>query len=192
MAPTSLTMWSGWPSFKMNLLQPHTAEWIIVAVTGISVCSPLFKTPFTAVVLDGFLLSMKDSSSTTWLLFSSFFFGLGVTNNAGKPNCVLPIGDNVSSYDDCSSGELIVININETQLSWKQQLCQGMQISAITLWFPKQCLFGFFILEKQLASQNIFLVRSALSITAYLLLVFYRTTSLQSLSFLKNIEILCK
>jgi hypothetical protein len=52
--------------------------------------------------------------------------------------------------------------------------------------------FGFFILEKQLASQNIFLVRSELSITAYLLLVFYRTTSLQSLSFLKNIEILCR
>ena len=51
--------------------------------------------------------------------------------------------------------------------------------------------FGFFILEK-LASQNIFLLRSELSITAYLLLVFYRTTSLQSLSFLKNIEILRK
>ncbi len=67
-----------------------------------------------------------------------------------------------------------------------------MQTPAIPLCFPKQCLFGFFILEKQLASQNIFLVRSGLSITAYLLLVFYRTTSLQSLSFLKNIEILCK
>jgi hypothetical protein len=51
---------------------------------------------------------------------------------------------------------------------------------------------GFFILEKQLASQNTFLVISELSITAYLLLVFYRTTSMQSLSFLKNIEILCK
>ena len=31
---------------------------------------------------------------------------------------------------------------------------------AIPLWFPKKWLFGFFILEKQLASQNIFLVKS--------------------------------
>ncbi len=52
------------------------------------------------------------------------FFGLGVTNDAAKPNCVLPIGDDGSSYDDPSSGKLIVININETQLSWKQQSCQ--------------------------------------------------------------------
>jgi hypothetical protein len=58
----------------------------------------------------------------------------------------------------------------------------------ITLWFPKQCLLGFFILEKQLASQNMLLVRSELSITEYLFLVFTRSISLQSLSFLKNIE----
>ncbi len=57
-------------------LQSHTAEWIIVAITGISVCSPLFKTPFTAAVLNGFLLSMKGLSSTTRLLFSSFFSDL--------------------------------------------------------------------------------------------------------------------
>ncbi len=31
-----------------------------------------------------------------------------------------------------------------------------MQTPAITLWFPEQCLLGFFILEKQLASQNSF------------------------------------
>ena len=55
---------------------------------------------------------------------SIIFFGLGVTNNAAKPNCVLPIGDDGSSYDDRSSGKLIVININDTQLSWKQQSCQ--------------------------------------------------------------------
>jgi hypothetical protein len=55
---------------------------------------------------------------------SILFFGLGVTKNAAKPNCVLPIGDDGSSYDDSSSGELIVINIDETQLSWKQQSCQ--------------------------------------------------------------------
>ncbi len=63
-----------------------------------------------------------------------------------------------------------------------------MQTPAIPLWFPEQCLLGFFIQEKQLASQNVFLVRSDLSITAYLFLVLYRSTSLQSLSFLKNIE----
>ncbi len=53
-----------------------------------------------------------------------------------------------------------------------------MRTRAITLWFPKQCLLGFFILEKQLASQDMFLVRSELSITAYLFLVLYRSTSL--------------
>ncbi len=48
-------------------------------------------------------------------------------------------------------------------------------------------------LEKQLASQDMFLIRSKLSITAYLFHVLYRSTSLQSLSFLKNIETyLCK
>ncbi len=63
-----------------------------------------------------------------------------------------------------------------------------MQTPAITLWFPEQCLLGFFILEKQFASQNVFLIRSKLSITAYFFLVLYRSTSLQSLLFLKNIE----
>ncbi len=52
---------------------------------------------------------------------------------------------------------------------------------------------SFFILEKQLASQDMFLITSKLSITAYLFLVLYRSTSVQSLSFLKNIEtFLCK
>jgi hypothetical protein len=51
-------------------------------------------------------------------------FGLGVTNNAAKPNCVVPIGDNGSLNEGCSSGELTIIKINETQLSWKQQPCQ--------------------------------------------------------------------
>ncbi len=68
-----------------------------------------------------------------------------------------------------------------------------MQTPATTLWFPEQCLLGFFILEKQLASQDMFLVRPKLSITAYLFLVLYGSTSLQSLLFLKNIEtFLCK
>jgi hypothetical protein len=55
---------------------------------------------------------------------SIIFFGLGVTNNAAKLDCVVPTGDNGSSYEGCSSGELIIIKINETQHSWKQQSCQ--------------------------------------------------------------------
>ncbi len=66
-----------------------------------------------------------------------------------------------------------------------------MQTPAITLWFPEQCLLGFFILEKQLASHNMFLIRSELSITVYLFLVLYRSTSLQSLSFLKILKPFC-
>ncbi len=43
------------------------------------------------------------------------FFGLGVTNNAAKPDWVLPIGDNGSLNGRCSSGNLIV-KINEAQI----------------------------------------------------------------------------
>ncbi len=50
-----------------------------------------------------------------------------------------------------------------------------MQTPAITLWFPEQCLLGFFILKKQLTSQDLFLIRSELSITAYPFLVLYRS-----------------
>jgi hypothetical protein len=84
----------------------------------------LFKTPFATVVLDGFLSSMKGSSSTNRSPFPSFYFGLGVTNDAAKPDCIIPTGDDGSLYEGHSSGELIVIQINETLLSWKQQSCQ--------------------------------------------------------------------
>jgi hypothetical protein len=47
-----------------------------------------------------------------------------VTNDAAKPDCILPTGDDGSSYEGCSSNKLIVIKINETLLSRKQQLCQ--------------------------------------------------------------------
>ena len=53
-----------------------------------------------------------------------------------------------------------------------------MQTPTIPLWFPKKWLFGFFILEKQLTSQNIFLVKSELSLTTYLFLLFYKSTLL--------------
>ncbi len=76
-----------------------------------------------------------------------------------------------------------------------------MQTPAITVWFPK---LGFFILEKQLASQDMFLVQSEVevrliptykchtiwffSITAYLFLALYGSTTSQSRLFLKNIK----
>ncbi len=46
--------------------------------------------------------------------FSIRFFGLVVTNKAAKPDCVLPIGDDGSMYEDRSSGKLMVMIINET------------------------------------------------------------------------------
>jgi hypothetical protein len=85
------------------------ALWIILAVTGISVCSPLFKTPLSTVMLDGFLSSMKGLSSTNGSSSPWFFFGLGVMNDTAKPDCILPIGDDGSSNGCRSSGELIVI-----------------------------------------------------------------------------------
>ncbi len=63
----------------------------------------------------------------------------------------------------------------------------------IGLFYCDPLLIGFLYLEKQLFSQDMFLVRSKLSITVYLFLVLYRSTSLQSLLFLKNIKtFLCK
>jgi hypothetical protein len=41
-----------------------------------------------------------------------------------------------------------------------------MQTPAITLCFPEQCLLGFLTLEKQLASQNMFVVRYSLTVTS--------------------------
>jgi hypothetical protein len=49
---------------------------------------------------------------------------LGVTNDAAKLDCVVPTGNDGFLYEGCSSGKIIVIKINETQLSWKQQSCQ--------------------------------------------------------------------
>ncbi len=45
-------------------------------------------------------------------------------NIAAKPYSILSIGDDGSLNGGRSSGKLIVIKINEAQLSWKQQLCE--------------------------------------------------------------------
>jgi hypothetical protein len=51
------------------------------------------------------------------------FFGLGVMNNAAKPNCILPIGDDGSLYGGCSFGKLIVIRINtESEINSNLQI----------------------------------------------------------------------
>jgi hypothetical protein len=76
-----------------------------------------------------------------------------------------------------------------------------MQTPAITVLFSK---LGYFILEKQLTNQKMFLVQSEVevrlittynshaiqifSITAYLVLALYGSTTLQSQLFLKTIK----
>ncbi len=192
MAPTNLTKWSGWPSFKLNLLESHTAEWIIFATTGISICSPLFKTPFTIVVLDGFLLSMKGLSSTKRLPFLSFFLTWCNKQCCQAPLCHSNRGRWFFKWGSFLQQTYCYQNQWNTTLMEAaiESKCKHRQSH---FWFPEQCLLGFFILEKQLASQDMFLIRSELSITAYLFLVLYRSSSLQSLSFLRNIEtFLCK
>ncbi len=44
-----------------------------------------------------------------WLPSPLCVFGLGVTNNAAKPDCILPIGGNGSLNRGRSSGKLIDI-----------------------------------------------------------------------------------
>jgi hypothetical protein len=67
------------------------------------------------------------------------------------------------------------------------KLCQNVNTRPVHS-FEEKFLLGFFILQKQLPNQGIFLMRSELSITAYLFLALYGSTTLQSQSFLKNIE----
>jgi hypothetical protein len=107
-APTSLTMWSGRPLFKTNLSESYMEEWIIFAMTGISICSPLFKALLQLSCSMAFSHQWKVCRWRIGCVFIIFFW-LGVTNDAAKPDCILPSGDDGSSYEGCSSGELIVI-----------------------------------------------------------------------------------
>ena len=56
------------------------------------------------------------------------FFWLGVMNNAAKPDCIFPIGDDGSLNEGCSSGKLIVIEIN-TESEYSSNLQIGMELS---------------------------------------------------------------
>ncbi len=60
----SFNMWSRWPSLNMNLLHVLTAEWIICTVTGMSVCSPLFKCIFGVNITSGIIMLDGILSST--------------------------------------------------------------------------------------------------------------------------------
>jgi hypothetical protein len=72
-----------------------------------------------------------------------------VTNNAAKPDCILPIGDIGSLDKGRSSGKLVVIEINKTLLSRKQQLYQNANTGNHTLIsehsFKEKFQLGFFI-----------------------------------------------
>ena len=59
---------------------------------------------------------------------SMVFFGLGVMNNAAKPDCILPIGDDGSSNEGRSSSKLIVTKIN-TKSNYNSNLQIGMELS---------------------------------------------------------------
>ncbi len=49
-------------------------------------------------------------------------------NNAAKPDCILQIGDDGSSNEGCSSGKLIIIEIN-TESEYNSNLQIGMELS---------------------------------------------------------------
>jgi hypothetical protein len=59
---------------------------------------------------------------------SIIFFGLSVMNDAAKPDCILPIGDDGSLNGGRSSGELIVIEMN-MESEYNSNLQIGMALS---------------------------------------------------------------
>ncbi len=145
----------------------------------------------------------SQNENSFWFPMSSFYkkILLGVTLLWSASQCVYFIRSNTLLlciffffvYFSCTTQTHKLKFKSEYYLRINMWNWVKLQTPAITLWFPEQCLLGFFILEKQLASQDVFLIRSELSITTYLFLVLYRSTSLQSLLFLKNIEtFLCK
>ncbi len=152
-APTSFTMWRSRPSFRTNLSKSHTAEWIIFAVIGISVCSPLFETPFATVVLDGFLLLIKGSSSTNWLPCPSFFLDLvwqtmlpASFQQETMVLCmtVVPLASSLlsNSMKHCSQVSSNRVKNTNTGNQWNTALKEAaivskMRTPPITLWFSK-------------------------------------------------------
>ncbi len=78
-------------------------------------------------------INILCSSSVHLPLFILLFGKLACTlfpdskrNNAAKPDCTLPIGDDGSMSEGCSSGELMVIEIN-TESEYNSNLQIGME-----------------------------------------------------------------
>ncbi len=192
-APTNLTMWSIQLSFKTNRLKFHMAEWIIFAVTGMSICSPSFGAPFTSVVLDCFLLSMKGLSSMNWSLFPLFFFTW-----CDKRCC--------QSQLDCSNrGHWFFVwwsllrqahcyqkSMYITQLSWKQQSCQKCKHKQ-SQFDCRNANWVSSFLETSCSLRYVSHKILFFDITLFLFLALYIFSSYQSLLCLKNIDsFLCK
>ncbi len=82
------------------------------------VCPP---TPVSLKVNERFVINEL-------VTISMIFFGLGVMNNAAKPDCIPPIRDDGSLNGGRSSGKLIVIEIN-TESEYNSSLQIGMALS---------------------------------------------------------------
>ncbi len=190
------------------------AEWIIFAVTRISKCSPFFKTPFTTVVLDGFLLLMKGSSLRNWLPFPTFF--LDLVWQTMLPNLiayfqqgsmvlhmkVVSLASSLlfKSTKHCSQGSSNCVKNANTRNQWNTDLKEAaivskMQTPAMTLWFPEHRFkenfyLGFFIKDKQFATQVVFLVKSKLWVLAkiqvFVCLHFFSRIFVQEFFFCKS------
>jgi hypothetical protein len=91
----------------MNHLCCHWNKHILTIVQN-TLCNR--RARWLPLVDEGFVI---DKLVTVFIIF----FGLGVTNDTAKPDCIRPTGDDGSLYEGHLSGKLIIIEINETLLS---------------------------------------------------------------------------
>ncbi len=110
---------------------------IIVQITFSNPCAPWLPLVNERFVIDKLVA------------VSIIFFRLGVTKDAAKINCILPLGDNGSLNRGFSASKLIVIEINEAVLSRKQQSCQKCKHRQSCFDFPNTViLIGFLYLRE--------------------------------------------
>ena len=83
----------------------------------------------------------------------------------------------VHTYLPYSCGVVLVFLVLAGKSFFGVTYVHSVQYSCADMFLKNDYSVSLF-LEKQLASQNIFLVKSELSITTYLFLVFYKSTSL--------------
>ncbi len=150
---------------------------------NVKLCTPAIPLWFPKKWLFSFFILEKQLASQYMFLIKSNFLLLCIS-------FLFSINQHLYSHDRFSK--------NIKPILCKQKLVNKNIKNFV--WCPKQYILGFFILENQLAnildrgflflaSQNIFLVKSELSLTTYLFLLFYKSTSLLSRLFLKNIQI---